>query len=106
MWNARRYCLIAAVAFACGLAACNSSSSCLVPAAANSGDGGVGCMSTPGFEICQAMDDGSQRCTNQCSTSEYGLGCYDEARPDDALHCKVVPVPTPSGASFYCCPCG
>jgi hypothetical protein len=95
-----------ALALVLALAACNSSSSCLIPAAANHGDGGVGCMSSPGLEECTVMEDGSQSCTNHCSPSEYGLGCYQFATPDASLHCRSVLFGHgPQGASLYCCPC-
>jgi hypothetical protein len=26
--------------------------------------------------------------------------------PDSSLGCTVLPLPTPPGVFFYCCPCG
>jgi hypothetical protein len=97
-----------AIALVLALTACNSSSSCLIPAAANqSGDGGAtGCSSSAGLEECEVMEDGSQRCTDHCSPSEYGLFCVQLATADASLHCRSVLFGHgPQGASQYCCPC-
>jgi hypothetical protein len=55
-----------------------------------------------------------------CSSAEYALGCVGELpysadggythvtipEPDPSLGCRILPIPTPVNASFYCCPCG
>ena len=55
-----------------------------------------------------------------CSSAEYALGCVGEwpysadgsythatiPEPDSSLGCRILPIPTPVNASFYCCPCG
>jgi hypothetical protein len=55
-----------------------------------------------------------------CSSAEYALGCVGEwpysadggdthvtvPAPDPSLGCRILPIPTPVNASYYCCPCG
>lgn len=55
-----------------------------------------------------------------CSSAEYALGCVGEwpysadggythvtiPEPDPSLGCRILPIPTPVNASYYCCPCG
>src|SRR5579859_284174 len=40
-------------------------------------DGGIatGCAASPAFNVCEVMDDGTQKCTDWCSSSEYSIGC-------------------------------
>jgi hypothetical protein len=89
------------------LAACEDSSNMCWPTAAATmtGDASTdGCMPRNEFDVCEVQPDGSQNCKNQCSSSQYALICQN-ARPADALRCSAIPVPTPLGAAFYCCPC-
>jgi hypothetical protein len=87
-------------------AACSSNSMCWPAAADTTGDAAIGgCMPRAEFDICTVQPDGSQDCTNQCSSSQYALICQS-ARPADSLHCAAIPVPTPMATLFYCCPCG
>ena len=89
----------------------------------------VGCKPTPTFDICEVPNGtiaeadggfiladggvGSANCTDACSSTEYALSCFSggasaSARipdPAPALACNSIPIPTPSGALFYCCPC-
>jgi hypothetical protein len=55
-----------------------------------------------------------------CSSAVFALGCVGEwpytdggrpvhptvPTPDPSLGCRILPIPTPIDASFYCCPCG
>jgi len=54
-----------------------------------------------------------------CSSSEYALHCAGDIAwpdsgcqvltmpaPDSSLGCRLLPLPTPFGQSYYCCPCG
>jgi hypothetical protein len=48
-----------------------------------------------------------------CSSAEYSLDCVGELAagalipaPSSALGCRLLPLPTPSNQSYYCCPCG
>jgi hypothetical protein len=72
-----------------------SSSSCHWPETADtfstSDAGPAGCLPSTGGNLCPA--------------SQYNLNCYGPTTPDSALGCAVVPIPTPSGELFYCCPC-
>jgi hypothetical protein len=78
---------------------------CSVPATANTFDDASdhGCFPTSGEKINGA---------NACTPSEYGMTCQlgstdaSMPQPADALQCKVIPIPTPYGVTFYCCPCG
>lgn len=106
---------------------------CPWPAAANSYDAGVGgCVPRPKFDICEVPNGGTVladggilgpdgsvvlgACKDACSPTEYALDCFasgpDDAgqffggTPDSSLACIGIPVPTPIGVSFYCCPCG
>jgi hypothetical protein len=73
---------------------------CRWPAAANtftSADAGLsGCLPSTGGNLCA-----SPQFTLTC----HGNGTSAPSVPDPALKCTVVPVPTPSGVLFYCCPC-
>jgi hypothetical protein len=76
------------------------------------------------FEICEVPNgsvvnsDGTVTtpagetvtCDDACSPSEYSLSCYWRpdglpAAPPPSLDCRLIPVPTPPNALFYCCPC-
>jgi len=78
-----------------GSSADASSSTCHYPPAADtfstSDAGPSGCLPSTGGDLCSA--------------SQYNLSCYGPSTPDSALGCAVVPIPTPSGELFYCCPC-
>jgi hypothetical protein len=50
--------------------------------------------------------------SNMCDQSSYTMTCHGSGtmpasipQPASALNCKVIPIPTPSNALFYCCPC-
>jgi len=86
-----------------------------------------GCKTGPKFDVCEVPNGatvladggvlladggaGTATCTNQCTPSEYALSCYSGGTdfippPDPTLRCRVIPIPTPSGALFWCCPYG
>jgi hypothetical protein len=81
---------------------------------------GTGCTPLDTLPVCQVpsgssvLADGAtiapdgapapSECTSACGVSEYALSCTG-ASPDTALRCTVVPIPTPSNGSFFCCPC-
>ena len=96
----------------------------------SSGDASsVGCWATPTHNICKVPNGGSfneqdgtvrgpdgqvvtDACQDVCLASEYSLTCTGDGMmpasmpsPDTSLGCTVIPVPTPSNVSFYCCPC-
>jgi len=96
----------------------------------SSGDASsVGCWATPTHNICKVPNGGSfnaqdgtirgpdgqvvtDACQDACSASDYALTCTGDTlmpssnpSPDTSLGCTVIPVPTPSNAAFYCCPC-
>jgi len=55
-------------------------------------------------------DGGVVRCSDYCSPTQYALTCYGPepgaiSSPAPSLGCTVIPIPTPSGELFYCCPC-
>jgi hypothetical protein len=94
---------------------------CWPSSAATLADGSsTGCAPEPTFPVCQVpsgsivLADGATvapdgapapaECRDACGVDEYALSC-ENAAPDTALHCTVVPVPTPSTTLFYCCPC-
>ena len=104
--------------------------SCPWPASADTlGDASAGgCKPRPAFDICTVPNgslvdvDGDifgpngqpviGACQDACTSSEYALDCIGASPPaggipdpDPALGCKVIPIPTPSNALFYCCPC-
>jgi hypothetical protein len=105
---------------------------CAWPASVtSSGDAStVGCWAQASFNICEVPNGGSvnaqdgtirgpdgqvvtDACKDACSVSEYALTCTGDTimpssipSPDTSLGCTVIPVPTPSNALFYCCPCG
>lgn len=48
-----------------------------------------------------------------CSSAEYSLVCFGDSSlnapipaPNSSLGCRILPLPTPSDQSYYCCPCG
>ena len=67
----------------------------------------VGCWAS-----AAGADAGS---TLTCSTGDYILHCVGSAgsvtplvqipTPDSSLGCTVLPIPTPSNQTYYCCPC-
>jgi hypothetical protein len=102
--------------------------SCTWPAGADTYDAGThaGCAPSAAFNICEVPNGstveadggviladggpGVMNCTDACSPAEYALSCYSGAQgpiPSVApsLGCHDIPVPTPSGALFYCCAC-
>jgi hypothetical protein len=65
----------------------------------------TGCFSEPSFQIC-----GPASCENPCGPSEMAVRCLGAGpgsipAPAAALGCAIIPIPTPSNALFYCCPC-
>jgi hypothetical protein len=61
-----------------------------------------GSISTP--------DGETVACDNECSPTEFSLSCHGASpsqipSPRPQWDCRVIPVPTPSGTLFYCCPC-
>jgi hypothetical protein len=99
---------------------------CAWPAAADTFDASsnIGCHPQSMFQICEVPEGSvvhgddtittpageTVTCHDACSPSEYALSCY--GRPDSqspvpapSLGCSGVPIPTPLGESFYCCPC-
>jgi hypothetical protein len=81
-----------------------------------------GCFAMPPGQICQVssgatvlpdggVSGGTQSCKSLCGTSQYEVACRSTdivgaiPDPQSSLGCKVIPIPTPSNALFYCCPC-
>jgi hypothetical protein len=79
------------------------------PAKPDGGSTPAGCYAVPPITACE-VGSGST-CTSQCNADEQSMGCYAGAsmatvpEPDAALGCRVLPLPTPQGQSFHCCPC-
>jgi hypothetical protein len=83
------------------------------------------CTPRANYLVCTAPDDGMEQadgaivdahgqlvtdsCKNQCTGKQYALTCTgsDPASPafTESLGCTVIPLPTPDGVSFWCCPC-
>jgi hypothetical protein len=91
---------------------------------------GTGCKPKAEFNLCEVPNGGSVgadgavagpngapvvgACHDACSASEYALDCLGSfpsgggggiPDPDPALGCRILPIPTPPAALFYCCPC-
>ena len=105
------------------------SSECAWPAAADTYDttNKSGCTPSARFDICEVPNGstveadggviladggvGVAACTNACSATQYALSCYSGGAlvpipaPAWSLGCQLIPIPTPSGALFYCCGC-
>jgi len=88
-----------------------------------------GCFAGPSGQICQvsngasvtvledggsSISGGTESCASLCPSAQYELTCrsYGIAdlmgpipNPDSTLRCTIIPIPTPSNALFYCCPC-
>lgn len=66
-----------------------------------------GCFAQESSQICS-----SDGCKDLCAPSETPVTCSTtEAsgpipEPDAAAGCRILPLPTPSNALFYCCTCG
>jgi hypothetical protein len=93
------------------------------PSVADSDASSSGCFARPPGQICQVsngasvnLDEGgvtggTETCQSLCGASQYEMTCRSVgvvgAIPDPAssLGCKVIPLPTPPTALFYCCPC-
>lgn len=112
-----------------GVSASADGGTCQWPtsAATVSDASGLGCSPQPAFNICEVPtgdtveQDGTIRkpdgaivtgtCTNACSSSQFALRCvgsmesFSIPEPDPSLKCIVIPGPTPSNESVYCCPC-
>ncbi|AKV01112.1 hypothetical protein AKJ09_07775 [Labilithrix luteola] len=83
------------------------------------------CTPKPGFQGCEVPSgsvvnaaDGTittpdgevAKCHALCAPSDFALTCASSPGsnpppPAPALGCTVIPMPTPSGRLFYCCPC-
>jgi len=121
-----------AVGACAGASSSNSSSTssqqsgaeaCTYPANADtSDDAGAGCTAATPGKICQVsngasiladggVSGGTETCTSSCGASDYELTCKSASlvgaipSPDSSLGCTIIPIPTPSDALFYCCPC-
>ncbi|MGO8997045.1 MAG: hypothetical protein ACLQVI_27330 [Polyangiaceae bacterium] len=101
-------------------------SACVYPANADTLNAatGVGCSPESAGQTCQVSNgatvlpdggvaNGTETCTSLCGASEYELTCTSGSPnpngipdPDPSLGCTIIPIPTPSDALFYCCPCG
>ncbi len=89
----------------------------------------TGCKPRSVFQICEvpsgstieadgaieSPDGAAAQCSDACTATEYELSCEGSTdggpggaipQPDPSLGCTVIPIPTPSNALFYCCPCG
>lgn len=89
----------------------------------------LGCWARATFNVCEVPNGGSvsadgtitgpdgkvvtNACHDACSTSEYALTCTGDMAtpgvmpsPDSSLGCRVIPGPTPSNVTSYCCSCG
>jgi hypothetical protein len=87
----------------------------------NSSPSGSGCFAGPAGQSCEvsngatvnadgAVSGGTESCKPLCGASQYELTCMSPVGqiapdPDSALNCQIIPLPTPSGTLFYCCPC-
>lgn len=86
----------------------NSALTCQAPAgiSAAADAAAPGCAANPSFKIC-----GPSGCQSACTASEVAVTCTAATEmgpipaPDATLGCTVIPIPTPSDALFYCCPC-
>jgi hypothetical protein len=85
-------------------------------------DAGEGCL-VQTLEICPVPNgstvegdgavitpDGAPppSCQSDCAPGTLPVTCTSpsaDLAPDPALNCRVVPMPTPAGVLFYCCPC-
>ena len=98
---------------------------CHYPASADTdGDGSMsGCHAGPPGQICGVsngatingedggVSGGTESCQGICSAGQYELTCMSTGMsgtipdPASSLNCQIIPIPTPSNALFYCCPC-
>jgi hypothetical protein len=77
---------------------------------ASDADGASTCHWPDSADTFSSSDAGASGCKpstggNLCSSSQFTLTCYGTSVPDAALGCTVVPIPTPPGVLFNCCPC-
>jgi len=97
-------------------------------AAGCDGDGGRGPTSTAATPpVCQARPDGTASgcfaspssracspngCQSLCGAGQTPVVCSAAQppepipAPDSDAGCTLLPIPTPVGQLFYCCPCG
>jgi hypothetical protein len=77
---------------------------------------GPGCIAHPPGQICQVsngatvlpdggVSGGTETCSSVCAGSDYEMTCEGAGDPDPSFGCQVIPIPTPSDVTFYCCPC-
>src|SRR5580698_3930617 len=99
---------------------------CHYPANADTdGDGSMsGCHAGAPGQICEVSNGatingadggvtgGTESCQGQCGAAQYELTCTSASilggsipAPAASLDCQIIPIPTPSDALFYCCPC-
>ena len=97
---------------------------CRYPANASTDDGSMsGCHAGRPGQICEVsngatvniedggVSGGTESCKSLCGAGQYELTCTSAgisgpiADPDTSLGCVIIPIPTPSDALFYCCPC-
>jgi len=73
------------------------------------------CSATAPLQICEVSSgaevlgdggvlNGTQTCHTACSDSQRSVTCAGGATLADTSGCTVVPIPTPAGQTFYCCP--
>jgi hypothetical protein len=84
-----------------GAAGCTPRSSSSVPVCTSPSDTSV---LADGAIVTADGAPATPTCSDACGVSEYALSC-DNASPDTALHCTIVPVARPGGGTLYCCPC-
>ena len=74
-----------------------------------------GCTARSNFRVCQVSSgatvlgdggviNGTESCTDACTSAEQALSCTGNAQPNPASDCRVIPVPTPNGVTDWCCP--
>lgn len=101
---------------------------CNWPASADTYDSATdaGCSPSRAFNICEVPNgstvhadggvtlpdggSGTMDCSDACTSREFALSCYSGGlepirSPAAGLTCRLIPVPTPAGALFYCCTC-
>ena len=69
--------------------------------------GTTGCKPQVPMQIC----GGPRGCRSACTPEQYQLTCAGGDAttappvPDASLGCVMIPVPTPSNTTLYCCAC-
>jgi hypothetical protein len=86
--------------FCCLSKSTSEGGACTWPPAAKSTKG---CVPQPEFKVCEGSN-----CRDACTAADYALTCTGSPAvptPPASLDCKVLPIPTPSDETIYCCPC-